>query len=476
MDYEETFSPVVKPATVRIILALAVQFNWSLKQLDVSNAFLHGVLQEEVFMSQPLGYVDPDHPELVCKLHKAIYDLKKAPRAWFDSFTSQLYHIGFQASSVDSNLFILHQGSFVVYLLLYVDDIIITGNSVPFIDHLVSRLAAVFDLKDLGPLTYFLGLQIEYTSSGLFVHQSKYALGLLTKFNMLDCKPCLTPCSPTAHVSSQTSPLLPDPTIFRSMVGGLQYLTFTRPDLAYSVQQVCQFMSHPTQHHLVVAKRILRYLKGTLHHGINFQAGSLDLSAYCDADWAGDPLDRKSIIGMVVFLGHSPVTWSAKKQFTVPRSSTEAEYRALATTATELSWLRMILKDLGIFLSLPPMLWCDNVSALALASNPIFHARTKHIEVDYHYIREKVLSKELKVHFISTLDQIADIFTKALSSPCFLDLAHKLMGVPPLNLRGDVKAHATDGTDGRVTNIVHAASGKVADTVGDKAAGKRPIV
>ena len=136
----------------------------------------------------------------------------------------------------------------------------------------------------------------------------------------------------------------------------------------------------------------------------------------------------------------------------------------------------MILKDLGIFLSLPPMLWCDSVSALALASNPIFHARTKHIEIDYHYIREKVLSKELKVHFISTLDQLANIFTRALSSPRFLDLAHKLMGVPPLSLRGDVKAHATDGADGRVTDIVHAASGKVADTVGDKAAGKRPIV
>ena len=206
LDYEETFSLVVKPATVRIILALAIHFNWSLKQLDVSNAFLHGVLQEEVFMSQPPGYVDPDHPEHVYKLHKAIYGLKQAPRVWFDSFTSQLYPIGFQASSANSNLFILHQGSFVVYLLFYVDDIIITGNSVPFIDHLVSRLAVVFDLKDLGPLAYFLGLQIEYTSSGLFVHQSKYALDLLTKFNMLDCKPCLTPCSPTARVSSQTSP------------------------------------------------------------------------------------------------------------------------------------------------------------------------------------------------------------------------------------------------------------------------------
>ena len=228
-------------------------------------------------------------------------------------------------------------------------------------------------------------------------------------------------------------------------------------------------MSKPTQHHLVPAKRILRYLKGTLHHGIHFQPGPLALSAYCDVDWAGDPLDRKSITGMVVFLGNSPITWSAKKQLTVARSSTEAEYRALATTAAELSWLRMILKDLGIFLSLPPMLWCDNVSALALASNPIFHARTKHIEVDYHYIREKVLAKELKLNFISTLDQLADIFTKALPSPRFLDLASKLMGVPPLSLRGDVKALIQ-------AELQDSKADDKAPEVDDKAAGKRPVV
>ena len=356
LDYEETFSLVVKSATVWIVLALAVQNHWSLKHLDVSNTFLHGVLQEEVFMSQPPGYVDPVHPDYVCKLHKAIYGLKQAPRAWFDSFTSELFHIGFHASSADSNLFTLHHDTFVVYLLLYVDNIIVTGNSLPFIDHLVSRLVTVFDLKDLGPLAYFLGLQIEYTSQGLFVHQSKYALDLLTKFNMLDCKPCVTPCSPIVHVNNQISTLLPDPIVFRSMVGGLQYLTFTRPNLAYSVQQVCQFMSHPTHHHLVAAKRILRYLKGTLHHGIHFQPGPLVLLAYCDADWAGDPLDRKSITSMVVFVGNSPITWSAKKQLTVARSSTEDDYRALATTAAELSWVRMILHDLGVFLSLPPML------------------------------------------------------------------------------------------------------------------------
>ena len=163
-------------------------------------------------------------------------------------------------------------------------------------------------------------------------------------------------------------------------------------------------MSQPTQHHLMAAKRILRYLKGTLHHGVHFQLGHLALSAYCDADWAGDPLNCRSITGMVVFLGNSPITWSTKKQLIVARSSTEAEYRALASTVAELCWIRMILKDLGVYLSLPPMLWCDNVSTLALASNPVFHARTKHIEVDYHFIREKVLNKDLQINFISTHD------------------------------------------------------------------------
>ena len=180
-----------------------------------------------------------------------------------------------------------------------------------------------------------------------------------------------------------------------------------------------------------------------MHHGVHFQPCHLALSAYCNADWAGDPLDRRSITGMLAFVGNSPITWSAKKQLTMARSLTEAEYKALASTTAELCWIRMILKDLGFYLSLPPMLWCDNVSALALASNPIFHARTKHIEVDYHYIREKVLNRDLQINFISPHDQLADIFTKALSSPQFLDLAYKLMGLPPLNLRRDVKTSDT---------------------------------
>ena len=239
LDYEETFSPVVKPTAVRIILALAVQFGWSLRQLDVSNAFLHGVLQEEVYMSQPPSYRDPSRPNHVCLLHKAIYGLKQAPRAWFYSFITQLFHLGFHASMADSKLFILIDSSCVVYLLLYVDDIIITGSNSSIVSDIIQQRSATFALKDLGPLSYFLGLQFEYTSTGIFVHQSKYAQDLLIKFKMLDCKPCSNPCSSSHHLIPADSPLLSDPTAYRSMVGALQHMTFTRPGLSYAVQQAC---------------------------------------------------------------------------------------------------------------------------------------------------------------------------------------------------------------------------------------------
>ena len=195
-------------------------------------------------------------------------------------------------------------------------------------------------------------------------------------------------------------------------------------------------MSKPCQHHLVAAKRILRFLRGTLHLGIYFKLGPLSLSAYCDVDWAGDPVDWRYITSMVVFLGNSPITCFAKKQSVVSRSSIEVEYRSLAIITAELYWLRMLFKDLGIYLYHPPILWCDNVSALALASNPIFHARTKHIEVDYHFVHEKVLNRDMVLKYISTLDQLADLFTKSLSSPRFRVLSFKLIGLPPLCLRG----------------------------------------
>jgi hypothetical protein len=406
---------------------LAAQNHWPLWQLDVSNAFLHGFLKENVFMAQPFGFVDSAQPSHVCKLHKSLYGLKQAPCAWFERFTSHLLTLGFTASLADASLFVLHTGSTTMYLLLYVDDIVITGNNSTVISDIISQLSTTFELKDLGPLPYFLGLQIEYKKVGLFVHQQKYLTDLFHKFQMTDCKAAPTPIATTTPLSTDSNDALSDPTPFRSLVGALQYATFTRPDITFAVNRVCQFMHKPSNVHFVATKRILRYLKGTLHKGVLFQPGPLALTAFTDADWAGDPLDRRSTFGVVVFLGHNLITWLAKKQHTVSHSSTEAEYRSLATGVAELAWLRQVLCDLKLYLPSAPLIWCDNTSALALASNPVFHGHTKHIEVDFHFVHEKVVCGDLLLQFISTHDQLADIFTKALPSTWFLQLCSKLM-------------------------------------------------
>uniref|UniRef100_A0A2N9J182 Integrase catalytic domain-containing protein n=1 Tax=Fagus sylvatica TaxID=28930 RepID=A0A2N9J182_FAGSY len=438
IDFEETFSLVVKPLTVRLILALAVTYNWPLRQLDVRNAFLHGVLKEEVYMMQPPGYVASNQPQHVCKLQKSIYGLKQAPRAWFESFTTQLLSLGFQASSADSSLFTYKAGSVIAFLLLYVDEILLTGNNSSFITQLIHALSKVFELKYMGSLSYFLGLQIQRSTKGLTITQTKYATDLLTKHNMVHCSPCKTPCVPHVRLSAHCGQPIVDVHAYRSLVGALHYLTFTRPDISFAVHQVCQFMNAPSDIHLTAAKRILRYLRGTLDHGLFYTLGPISLSVFSDADWVGDPNDRRSTSGLLVYLGHNPITWSAKKQLTVSRSSTEAEYRALASASAEVCWLHTLVKDLGLYLYDPPVLWCDNVSALAIASNPVFHARTKHIEVDFHFIRERVLRKDLQVKFVSTVDQLADIFTKGLSSHRFQELQSKLL-VPEdtICLKGD---------------------------------------
>ena len=288
-------------------------YNWPLRQLDVRNAFLHGVLKEEVYMMQPPGYVASNQPHHVCKLQKSIYGLKQAPRAWFESFTTQLLSLGFQASSADSSLFNYKAGSVIAFLLLYVDDIVLTGNNSSFITQLIHALSKVFELKDMGSLSYFLGLQIQRSTKGLTITQTKYATDLLTKHNMVHCSPCKTPCVPHVRLSVHCGQPIADVHAYRSLVGALHYLTFTRPDISFAVHQVCQFMNAPSDVHLTAAKRILHYLRGTLDHGLFYTPGPISLSAFSNADWAGDPNDRRSTSGLLVYLGHNPITWSAKK-------------------------------------------------------------------------------------------------------------------------------------------------------------------
>ncbi|KAM1306524.1 hypothetical protein ACFX2H_008899 [Malus domestica] len=412
LDFGETFSHVVKPTTVRLVLSLAAHFGWPLRQLDVKNAFLHGLLHEEVYMSQPPGFEDPSHPHLVCKLHKSLYGLKQAPRAWNERFTSFLPQIGFKSTYSDSSMFINTVGSAVVVLLLYVDDIIITGSSLPAIQQVIGSLTSEFDLKDLGELHYFLGIQITRTASGLFLSQAKYIQDLLQKTEMVDSKSCETPCLPYNRLLKDDGIPYTNPTAYRSIVGALQYLTFTRPDISFSVHQVCQFMQNPMVSHFTAVKRILRYLKGTMQLGLTYSKSDLTIQAFSNADWAGDPNDRRSTTGMVVFLGANPISWSSKKQQTVSRSSTEAEYRAMSTTTAEIDWILQLLSFLQVHIPSSPVLFCDNLSAIALSFNPVQHQKTKHIDVDVHFVRERIAQKQLAVQFVSSREQFADIFTK----------------------------------------------------------------
>ncbi|GJQ99103.1 ribonuclease H-like domain-containing protein [Tanacetum coccineum] len=419
IDVDETFSPVVKPATIRTVLSLAISRHWPVHQLDVKNAFLHGSLSETVYMHQPPGFRDPRHPDHVCLLQRSLYGLKQAPRAWFQRFAAYAARVGFLHSRCDSSLFIYRQGSDTAYLLLYVDDIVLTASSTALLQRIIASLHAEFSMTDLGPLNYFLGVSVTRNTSGMFLSQQKYATEVLERAGMLTCNPCRTPVDTDSKLAAAGDPVS-DPTLYRRLAGALQYLTFTRPDISYAVQQVCLFMHDPREPHFSALKRILRYVRGTLTSGLQlYSSTTSSLVAYSDADWAGCPTTRRSTSGYCVFLGNNLLSWSSKRQFTLSRSSAEAEYRGVANAVAETCWLRNLLRELHTPLSTATIVYCDNVSAVYLSSNPVQHQRTKHIEIDIHFVRDLVTTGHIRVLHVPSRYQYADIFTKGLPTALF---------------------------------------------------------
>ncbi|XP_020704869.2 uncharacterized protein LOC110115833 [Dendrobium catenatum] len=425
IDYKETFSPVAKMPTIRILLTVALTKQWPVLQLDVSNAFLHGTLDEDVYMKQPPGFVDTTHPDYVCKLHKTIYGLKQAPRLWFQTLTGFFLSTNFKFSKSDPSLLIYSDRDTHIYVLIYVDDLLISGNNLQKINSLISKLHSQFSIKDLGPISFFLGIQVSHTPNGYFLSQAQYALDILKAAGLSQCKPASTPIAVKGSSTNSVASNF-DPVTYRKLAGSLQYLTITRPDIAFATNMVCQNMHQPTDQSQAILKRLLRYINGTIHFGLPITRGNLQLTSFSDSDWASDTSDRRSITGYCTFLGNTLVSWCVKKQPTVAKSSTEAEYRSLASATSDIIWLRRLLAEFQVSVSSPTSLSCDNISALALANNPVFHARTKHIEIDYHFIRDRILSNEISVHHISSLDQPADLLTKPLSTSRFQMLCNKL--------------------------------------------------
>ena len=412
--------------TVRLLLALAAHFQWVIRQFDVKNAFLHGDLTEEVYMQLPPGYsLGP--PGTVCRLRKSLYVLKQSPRMWFGRFSSVMKAEGYAQSNGDSSLFHRHSPSGVSILVVYVDDILITGSDAAEAGRLSAALAQEFEIKALGPLRYYLGLEVAYTSRGIFVSQQKYTVDLLKLTDMTECAPVRTPIDPNVKLGEGGDSPPVNHYQYQQLVGKLIYLTHTRPDISFAVHLLSQFMHAPHEIHRQAANQVLAYLKGCPGKGLLFpRSTDQTVKVYTDADFAGSIVDYRSTSGYCTFIFGSLVTWKSCKQDRVSRSSAEAEYRALADGASEAQWIHGILSDLCIRYVGPIHFFCDNKSAIALAQNPGQTGRIKHMERDRFFFKERMDEGLFDLEFVPSSDQAADVLTKGLSNPLLLRALSKL--------------------------------------------------
>ncbi|KAJ9557387.1 hypothetical protein OSB04_012001 [Centaurea solstitialis] len=411
IDYDETFAHVARLKAIRLFLAYAAHMNFKVFQMDIKNAFLNGKINEEVYVAQPPGFVDPKFPDHVYKLNKALYGLKQAPRAWYDTLSTFLLSKGFEHGKIDSNLFLKKYPKHIILVQIYVDDIIFGSTNPKLCEKFELLMKTEYKMSMMGELTYFLGLQIKQSEKGIFINQGKYVLDMLKKFDLISCTPMKTPKAPPLSLDKDSNGKPVDVTLYRGMIGSLLYLTASRPDIMYSTCLCARYQAEPKESHLTAVQRIFRYLKGTPNVGL--------------CDFAGCKIDRKSTTGGCQLLGGKLVSWTSKKQNSVSTSTTEAEYVAAVICCAQVMWMRNQLQDYDIQLSKIPIYW-DNTSAIAIANNPVLHSKTKHIEVRYHFIRDHVMNGDIELHFVPTEYQLADLFTKPLDVTRFNMLISEL--------------------------------------------------
>lgn len=414
VDFDEVFAPTASRDTFRIMLAYAAEHDLELHQFDVATAFLNGDMgDEEVYVRMP-----PEFGGQVYRLRKALYGLKQAAHAWHAKLLSEMQRMGFTASDADPCLFYKGEGEHRVYVLVYVDDGIIIGKK-PLVAQVLKAISRAFQIKDVGELRYFLGLQLrrDRERGTIWLGQPKYARDMLERFGMTDCKSVVTPMEPNVHLAKHEGDPVRAP--YAEVVGSLLYLTVnTRPDIAFSVGVLTRFVSNPSEDHWRAAKRVLRYVAGTVDRGIVFQRGASGIEAYTDSDYAGETGSRKSTSGCVVLMHGGPVMWKSKLQTVVAASTCEAEYIAAAAATKEVLWARKLLADLtGRVQRI--RLHGDNQSALALMKqhSPGSAGRTKHIDIAYHFVRHRVLRGDIEVVFVKTDEMLADLLTKAVAGP-----------------------------------------------------------
>ena len=423
VDYNEIFSPVVKLTTIILVLKIVAAENLHLEQLDVKTAFLHGDLEEELYMWQPEGFIKEDRKNLVCRLKKSLYCLKQAPRQWYKKFDSFMSSHGFTKCQADHCCYFKKIDNNFIILFLYVDDMLVVGSNMQEIVNLKLKLSKQFEMKVLGAAKQILGMRIkrDTNSRTLLLSQDKYINKVLSRFNMQNAKVVSTPLGVHFRLSKEQSPKTEEERAYRakvlyaSAIGSLMYvMVCTRPDIAQAVGAVSRYMNNPGKLHWEAVKWILRYLRGTMSKALCFKGGDMVLTGYVDTDLAGNVDIRRSTTGYVYTLGGTAVSWGSQLQKIVALSTTEAEYIAVTEASKEMVWLQSFLEELGKKQE-DNVLYCDSQSAIHLANNPSFHSITKHIQLRYHFIRSLLEDGILKLEKISGAQNPAYMLTKTVT-------------------------------------------------------------